>query len=273
MRTRTLLALLGLWLAAGAAVACQVDRSPAPATAEETIAAAARGQGRILDLSHALSEKNPRWPGDTRTFEAEVQARPEEAGYFTRSFWMLEHFGTHMDAPAHFPPGQSTVDRIAPDRLVGPAVVIDVESRAAADADYRLTAADILGWEERNGRMTAGAIVLARTGWEARWPDEQRYRNLDQAGVMHFPGFSVEAAKLLIERGVSGLGIDTLSVDYGASKNFEVHRLSHAAELYHLENLANLSRLPESGAVLVVAPIKLEGGSGGPVRVFAFLPQ
>ncbi len=268
----TLLAFVGLWLAA-TTVACQADRSPAPATPEDSIAPVTRGQGRILDLSYALSEKNPRWPGDTRTFEAQVHTRPEEAGYFTRSFWMLEHFGTHMDAPAHFPPGQSTVDGIPPERLVGPAVVVDVRSRAPAEPDYRLTAAGILAWEEDHGRVPAGAIVLARTGWEARWPDEQRYRNQDEAGVMHFPGFSVEAAKLLIERGASGLGIDSLSVDYGASKNFEVHRHSHAAELYHLENLANLGRLRANGAVLVVAPIKLEGGSGGPVRVFVFLPQ
>jgi len=270
VRTPGLLALLGLGLAAATSVACQADRPPA--TAGDAIAATARGQGRILDLSHTLSEKNPRWPGDTRGFEAQVHARPEEAGYFTRSIWMLEHFGTHLDAPAHFPPGQSTVDRIPPQRLVGPAVVLDVRQQAAADADYRVVPGDVRAWEERHGVVPAGAIVLARTGWEVRWPDEQRYRNLDGSGVMHFPGFSVEAAKLLIERGVSGLGIDTLSVDYGASKSFEVHRLSHAADLYHLENLANLSSLPESGAVLVVAPIKLEGGSGGPVRVFAFLP-
>jgi kynurenine formamidase len=263
------MAFLGLCLAA--ALVSQAGQSPA--TEEDTIAVTARGQGRILDLSHAISERNPRWPGDTRAFEAQVNARAEEAGYFTRSFWMLEHFGTHMDAPAHFPPGQTTIDRIPPERLVGPAVVIDIREQAIADPDYRLTAADILGWEEQNGPITAGAIVLARTGWEARWPDEPRYRNLDETGVMHFPGFSVEAAKLLIERGVSGLGIDTLSVDYGASKNFEVHRLSHGADLYHLENLANLNALPASGAVLVVAPIKLEGGSGGPARVFAFLPH
>ncbi|HKZ52941.1 MAG TPA: cyclase family protein [Candidatus Acidoferrales bacterium] len=269
MRTRTPLAFLGLWLA----VALVSQGSQSPTTVEDAIAAAARGQGRILDLSHAISEKNPRWPGDTRAFEAQVNARAEETGYFTRSFWMLEHFGTHMDAPAHFPPGRTTVDRIPPERLVGPAVVLDVRSQAAAEADYRVLPGDILAWEERHGRVPDGAIVLARTGWEARWPDEQRYRNLDDAGVMHFPGFSVEAAKVLVERGVSGLGIDTLSVDYGPSKNFEVHRLSHGADLYHLENLANLSGLPESGAVLVVAPIKLEGGSGGPVRVFAFLPQ
>ncbi|MGH9862845.1 MAG: cyclase family protein, partial [Candidatus Acidiferrales bacterium] len=223
-----------------------------------------RRPSRIVDLSYALSEKNPAWPGDTRTFEARINARPEEAGYFTRSFWMLEHFGTHLDAPAHFPPGRTTVDLISATRLFGPAAVIDLRAQAAENPDTLLSAEDVRGWEKRHGRIPAGAIVLARTGWAARWLDEKRYRNMDEAGVMHFPGFSVEAVKLLIERGVNGLGIDTLSVDTGASKNFEVHHLSHGADLYHLENLADLSALPESGAYLIVAPIKLEGGSGGP---------
>jgi kynurenine formamidase len=106
-----------------------------------------------------------------------------------------------------------------------------------------------------------------------RWPDQTRYRNMDASGVMHFPGFSVEAVKLLMERGAVGIGIDTLSVDYGASKDFEVHRLDLPAGLYNLENLANLDKLPEAGAFLIAAPIKLEGGSGGACRVFAVLPQ
>lgn len=227
---------------------------------------------RILDLSYPISDRIPAWPGDTRAFEARINARAEEAGYFSRSFWMLEHFGTHLDAPVHFPPGKTTVDRLLPERLFGPAVVVDVRARVAESADYRVTPEDIAAWEKRHGRVPAGAIVLARTGWAARWPDELRYRNQDEAGGMHFPGYSVEAVELLIQRGVSGLGIDTLSVDYGASKGFEVHRLSHGADLYHLENLADLSVLPERGAYLIVAPIKLEGGSGGPVRVFALLP-
>lgn len=231
-----------------------------------------RRPSRVLDLTYSISEKNPAWPGDSRTYEAKINARAEEAGYFSRSFWMLEHFSTHLDAPAHFPPGQATVDKIVVDRLFGPAVVIDIRQQAAADSDYRLQVEDVRAWEKRHERIPAGAIVLLRTGWASRWPDERRYRNQDTDGVMHFPGFGVEAIRLLLERGVSGLGIDTLSVDYGASKNFEVHRLSHGAGLYHLENLSDLSALPERGAYLIVAPIKLEGGSGGPVRVFALLP-
>ena len=116
-------------------------------------------------------------------------------------------------------------------------------------------------------------MVLLYTGWGSRWPDQARVRNMDAKGVMHFPGYSVEAAKLLIERGARALGIDTMSIDYGPSQNFEVHRIDLPAGLFNLENVASLDRLPESGAFLIVAPIKLEGGSGGAVRIFALLPQ
>lgn len=226
---------------------------------------------RVLDLSYSINEKLVPWPGDEKWFEAKVNASIEKNGYFTRSFWMLEHYGTHLDAPAHFPPGKATVDQIPAKQLFGPAVVIDVPAEGAKDVDYQLPAARVKEWEGQHGRIPAGAIVLLRTGWASRWPDAQKYRNQDAQGRMHFPGFSVEAAKLLIERKVSGLGCDTMSVDCGASADFAVHRLALGSGLYHLENLSDLGGLPEAGAFLVVAPIKLEGGSGGPVRVFALL--
>ncbi len=233
----------------------------------------ATGNTRVVDMTYAINDKLPAWPGDDKTFEAHVVATPEKDGYFARSFWTLEHYGTHMDAPAHFPPGKETLDKIAVTHFFGPAVVIDVRDEAAKDSDYRLAVARVEKWEAAHGRIPRGAIVLLRTGWASRWPDQTRYRNMDASGVMHFPGFSVEAAKLLMERGVSGLGIDTLSIDYGPSKDFEVHRTDLPAGLFHLENLANLDQLPEAGAFLIAAPIKLEGGSGGPVRVFALLPE
>jgi len=177
-----------------------------------------------------------------------------------------------MDAPAHFPPGKITVDEIPVTHFFGPAVVIDVQAEAAKDADYRLRVTRVEKWEALHGHIPAGSIVLLRTGWGARWPDQTSYRNMDANGAMHFPGYSVEAAKLLMERGVVGLGIDTLSIDYGESKNFEVHRVDLPGGLFNLENLANLDELPEAGAFLIAAPIKLEGGSGGPCRVFAILP-
>ncbi len=230
------------------------------------------GKTRVTDLSYAINDKLVPWPGDARWFEAKVNASVERNGYFTRSFWMLEHYGTHLDAPIHFPPGKMTVDEIPARKLFGPAVVLDVRTESTKDADYQMPPEKIAEWEERHGRIPEGAIVLLRTGWASRWPDAQRYRNQDAQGRMHFPGYSLEAAKLLIERKVSGLGCDTMSVDYGASGDFAVHHAALGASLYHLENLADLSELPEAGAFLVVAPIKLAGGSGGAVRVFALLP-
>ena len=229
------------------------------------------GKTRVLDLSYAINDKLVRWPGDEKVFDAKVNAPVEKNGYFTRSFWMLEHYGTHLDAPAHFPPGEATVDQIPVKQFFGPAVVLDVRAEGAKDADYLLPPSRVEEWEKRHGRIPEGAIVLLRTGWASRWPDAQKYRNQDAQGKMHFPGFSVEAAKLLIDRKVSGLGCDTLSIDYGASSDFAVHHLALGSGLYHLENLADLSALAETGAFLVVAPIKLEGGSGGPVRVFALI--
>jgi kynurenine formamidase len=230
------------------------------------------GKTRVIDLSYAINDKLVPWPGDAKWFEAKVNATVEKNGYFTRSFWMLEHYGTHLDAPVHFPPGKMTVDKIPARRLFGPAAVLDVRAESVKDADYRVTAARVEEWEKRHGRIPEGAIVLLRTGWASRWPDAQRYRNQDAQARMHFPGYSVEAANLLVERKVSGLGCDTLSIDYGASEDFAVHRAVLGAGLYQLENLADLTEVPEAGAFLVVAPIKLEGGSGGAVRVFALLP-
>jgi kynurenine formamidase len=230
------------------------------------------GKTRVLDLAHAINDRLVPWPGDQRTFEAEVNASFEKHGYYTRSFWMLEHYGTHLDAPVHFVRGAATLDQLPPQQFFGPCVVLDVREQAEADADFAAPVTVVDTWEKRHGEIPAGAIVLLRTGWASRWPDAQRYRNQDAAGRMHFPGFSVRAVERCIERKASGIGCDTMSVDLGVSQDFPVHVLTGRAGLYHLENLSDLGELPEKGAWLVVAPIKLEGGSGGPVRVFALLP-
>src|SRR5229473_184458 len=231
------------------------------------------GQTRVIDLSYAISDKMVAWPGDAKAFDAKTNATVEKEGYFTRSFWMLEHYGTHMDAPAHFPPGKITLDKIAVEKFFGPAVVIDVRSEAERDPDYQLTVKRVEEWEAKHGKIAAGSIVVLRTEWASRWPDVTRYRNQDANGKMHFPGYSVEAAKLLLERKISGLGCDTLSIDPGNSPDFPVHHLVLGAGVYQLENLADLKDLPESGAFLLAAPIKLEGGSGGAVRVFALVAE
>ncbi len=259
-------------VAAFAAVAPAVAQKETMAPTGDWLHGITTGKNVIVDMTYPVNEKFPAWPGDDHVFEAKANATMEKDGYFTRSFWMLEHYGTHMDAPAHFPPGKITLDEIPDTHFFGPAVVIDVREEAAKDPDYRLTVVRVKKWEAEHGQIPKGAIAVLRTGWGSRVPDVARYRNMDANKVMHFPGYSVESAKLLIERGVVGLGIDTLSVDYGASKDFEVHRVDLPAGLYNLENLANTESLPEWGAYLVAAPIKLAGGSGGPVRVFAVLP-
>ena len=233
----------------------------------------ASGKTRVIDLSYAINDKLVAWPGDPKVFEAKVNGTIEKDGYFTRSFWMLEHYGTHLDAPAHFPPGKTTVEKIAPEKFFGPAVVLDVRAEAEKNADYQLSPAVIEAWEKKNGPSPPRAIVILRTGWASRWPDVQRYRNTDAKGEMHFPGFSADAAKILLDRKISGLGCDTLSIDPGNSRDFPVHHLVLGAEVYQLENLRDLGALPEAGAFLVVAPIKLEGGSGGAVRVFALVSR
>jgi len=240
-------------------------------THEPALGEIASGKTRVIDLSYAIGDKMVPWPGDAKAFEAKTNATVEKEGYFTRSFWMLEHYGTHLDAPAHFPPGTTTVDKIAPEKFFGMAVVLDVAKQAERDPDYQLSAKDVFAWEQKHGSIPAASIVILRTGWAARWPDVARYRNQDANGKMHFPGYSVEAAQLLLERKASGLGCDTLSIDPGNSPDFPVHRLVLGAGVYQLENLADASGLPEAGAFLIAAPIKLEGGSGGAVRVFALL--
>lgn len=241
-------------------------------TAVNWIEGASVGRNAVVDMTYPVNEKFPAWPGDDHVFEAKTGATVAKDGYFMRSFWMLEHYGTHMDAPAHFPPGKITLDEIPDKHFFGPAVVIDVREEVAKDPDYRLTEVRVKKWEADHGQIPKGAIAVLQTGWGARVSDADRYRNMDANKVMHFPGYSVESARLLIERGVVGLGIDTLSIDFGGSKEFEVHHVDLPAGLYNLENLANTDALPESGAYLIAAPIKLAGGSGGPVRVFGVLP-
>ncbi|MBO0911414.1 MAG: cyclase family protein [Acidobacteria bacterium] len=228
----------------------------------------------VIDLTHALSETNPAYDKSTEPlFRAKTVATVEKERYFAREICLPEHFGTHLDAPAHFAQGQWTVDQIPPERFVVPLVVIDVHDRAQRNADYQLSPEDISAWEKLHAEVPPGSVVVANTGWGSRWSSRNDYRNADRKGVMHFPGYSLAAARLLVEeRKVYGLGIDTLSIDYGPSPDFPVHQYTLAHRLYHLENVANLDRVPAHGATVVVAPIKLEGGSGGPVRIFALVP-
>ena len=227
---------------------------------------------RIVDLSHVLSPKMPIWPGDPR-MEIKNIAKVDSDGYYLNVFTVGEHSGTHVGAGAHFNAGEPTIDQLTPADLVRPAVVINVVEKVKANADYQLSKEDVLAWESEHGQIPSGSVVLLYTGWAERWGDEKAYQNMDENGVMHFPGFGAEAtAFLLDERGVAGLGIDTLGVDPGIDETFATNTMLLKGHRFHLENLANLDKLPPTGATLVVAPLSIEAGSGSPARIFAFVP-
>jgi kynurenine formamidase len=235
--------------------------------------AAPTGVSSVVDLTHAISGQVPTYePDEAASYKVKTVATIDKQGYFAREICLPEHFGTHIDAPAHFAPGLWTVDQIPAERLFASLAVLDVSPKASRDADYQVSVDDIIDWEKAHGQIPQGAVVIARTGWESRWNSVKEYRNADAKGVMHFPGFSLEAARFLVQgRNTIGLGIDTLSIDYGPSQDFPVHKYTLAHSLYHLENVASLDKVPPAGATVVVAPAKLEGGSGGPVRILALL--
>lgn len=251
------------------------DPKPSRSVAAITLEQLASGNVQLIDLTHALDEKSPFWPGDDyQPFQLKTIATLEKNGVSSKSFAMPEHFGTHIDAPCHFEKGQVTVDKIADEDLFAEGVVVDMTSAAEADPDYRLTPADLLAWEQEHGPIPQRGIVLLKTGWNRFWASNARYRNQDAMGKMHFPGYSAEAARWLIkERNIRGIGIDTLSIDHGPSKDFIVHHIINGAGRYGLENVAGIEKLPPRNFFLIVAPIKIATGTGGPTRLFAVMPK
>lgn len=234
-------------------------------------------ESKLVDLTYALDENTVYWPTG-KPFEW----RKEEWGMTAEGYWYAaanfsasEHLGTHLDSPIHFGKDQLTADQIPLSKLVGKAVVLDVTSACNRDADYRLTSSDIHAWEDRHGHIPGGAIVFVRTGWSKFWPDRKRYLGSDKDGDtanLHFPGISADAASILVERKIHGVGIDTASIDHGPSTDFPVHRILNGAGIYALENVANLEQLPPTGASVFALPMKIKGGSGAPVRILAILP-
>ena len=223
---------------------------------------------QVVDLTHALHEDMPFWPG-TAPFVIERLADYDK-GYRMHRFFLWENIGTHIDAPAHFIEGGASVNELGLDDLVLPVSVIGVQDKAALEPDYQLSVADVLSWEERNGRIMPGGLVVMNTGWHKKFHDPQAYVNQDEAGVLHFPGFSVAAAQLLVERNVGGIGIDTLSLDPGNDLRFPVHRLMLGAGKFQVENMNNLDDLPARGAVAVIGVLPVKDGSQAQARIFAF---
>jgi kynurenine formamidase len=237
--------------------------------------------GAIVDLSHDYSEQTLFWPtAETFTLE-KVSDGMTPGGYYyaANNFATAEHGGTHIDAPIHFAKGHRTVDQIPLDQLVGDAIVIDVTAACASQPDYRVTTDDFLAWERTNGQIPDGAIVLLRTGFARYWPDAAKYLGTAERGEaavakLHFPGLHHDAAKWLTEsRRIKAIGLDTASIDYGQSTLFESHRILYEHDIPAFENLDTLDRLPAKGATIVALPMKIKGGSGGPLRVMAVIPS
>lgn len=224
----------------------------------------------VIDLTQPYGPSTIVWPGSHPPEFTTVENHADH-GCFTRSVHLYEHTGTHLDAPAHFVDGAQTVDQIPADRLVCPLAVIDIAGEAAKDPDYALGVADIMRSENKHGAIAAGSAVLVHTGWGQRYRDKDRYITVDGEGRLRFPGVGREAALWLIQqRGITGIGIDTVGIDPGADKDFTVHR--HATlpnGVWHLEGLVNLDRLPARGGTIFVGVLPFVGGSGAPARVIA----
>ena len=233
-----------------------------------------------VDLTYAFDSTTIYWP-TAKPFRLEVVSAQRTSGgyyYAANNFAAAEHGGTHLDAPVHFAEGRHTTDQIPLTQLTGPAVVVDVSRPVAADRDYRVAPADFEAWERTHTRVREGAIVLVRTGWGSRWPDRDRYLGTIKTGAaavpeLHFPGLHPDAARWLVARKVHAVGIDTPSIDYGQSATFDTHQILFAADIPAFENVAHLSAVPATGAFVIALPMMIRGGSGGPLRLVAVLPE
>ncbi len=237
--------------------------------------------GRWVDLTYEFSEQTIYWP-TAETFRLDtVFAGVTDQGYYysAYTFCAAEHGGTHIDAPVHFGQGKRSVDEIPLEQLMGPAVVIDVSEKALANRDYLVDVDDFQQWEQQNGPIPDGAIVFLRTGYGRFWPDRKKYMGTDERGPqavskLHFPGLAPRAARWLVEhRKIDAIGLDTPSIDYGQSTTFQSHQILNGHNIPALENVAHLDRLPPTGAWVIALPMKIRGGSGGPVRIVARLPE
>ena len=274
MRTRHLAVPLLTVIGCGGAPAAQ-PAAPAPAAA----GAFPTAGGKLVDLTHTFDEKTIYWPTSPSAFELKQLSFGKTPGgwfYAANSVCTPEHGGTHLDSPIHFAEGKSTADQIPLSRLIAPAVVIDISEVAAASPDALLEPAHIEAFEKQHGAIAAGTIVLIRTGWSSRWPDRKAYMGDDKpgdAGNLHFPGISEAAARLLVERSIAAVGIDTASIDHGPSKNFIAHQVLNGADIPAFENVAALDQVPARGAVIIALPMKIGSGSGGPLRIVAWVPD
>lgn len=230
-------------------------------------------RGQIVDLTHILTPEFPMWPGDPQFSMTEFSPLGGDT-FYANTLALHEHSGTHIDAPAHAAAGGVTVEAIPAATLIAPLAIIDISARAAADPDALLSIADILDWERLYGELPLGSLLALRADWSTRAGDAAAYLNLDPAGVMRTPGFDPTAVRFLVERrDVVGIGTDTMSIDAGRSEEFGAHVAALGSGLYAVESLTNLAAVPAAGAIVIVGAPTHRGGSGGPARVLAVVPQ
>ncbi|MBW2361530.1 MAG: cyclase family protein [Deltaproteobacteria bacterium] len=236
---------------------------------------------RIVDLSHPFDAETIYWPTEEGFVLEPGFEGVTEGGYYyaANAFRSAEHGGTHIDAPRHFAEGQVTVDEIPLEKLVGEGIVVDVSIQCERARDYLVRVDDFLAWEALHGAIEPGSIVLLHTGFGARWPDRERYMGTAERGAagvegLHFPGLHPEAASWLVEeRVIAAVGLDTPSIDHGPSKGFESHRVLFARDVPAFENVAHLDALPPRGFSVIALPMKIRGGSGGPLRIIGLVPR
>ena len=239
-----------------------------PEMAETTQAGGFR---EVVDLTHSLPTPVSQ-SSQKAVFGLRTVAMTENGRSSGAEIPSSEQFATRIDAPGRLVRGMWTVDQIPAGRLIAPMVVLDASAGTRSNPDYEISVEDIARWEQANGQIPLGAVVMARTGWDSRWNSARSYRNADAKGVMHFPGYSEDAARFLTEgRNALGLGIDTPGLHHSSSNNQAVNQYTSAHGLYVLTNVANLDRMPASGAIAMVAPMKVTGGSAAPVRILALV--
>jgi kynurenine formamidase len=240
-----------------------------PAAAQQPVRMP-KGFRTVVDLTHTFSPRLPVYPA-YKPIQVRQRFSIASDGFAANEVTFDEHTGTHVDAPSHFVAGATTGDRIPPAQLIAPLAVIGIASRAAKDSDALVTVDDLLAWEKRHGRLPSGALVAMDSGWDARAGSTDRFLNQDAKGAMHTPGISEQAARFLVEqRDISGVGVDTLSLDPGTAQKFVAHLAILGAGKYGVELLANLGRVPPSGATVFIGAMKHEG-TGGPARVLALV--
>ncbi len=233
-------------------------------------AAMAAGHGSVADMTHTYDGDFPTYFG-APGFSAEQNFNFAEHGFNLKTLTINEHTGTHIDAPLHFSADGNSVDEIPVSSLVAPLCVIDIRARAAENADAEVTPDDIKAWIASNGDIPDNACVAMNSGWDAH-VNSDKFRGADADGGMHFPGFHIEATKMLMEdTGAMSMAVDTLSLDFGKSADFATHYAWLPSGRFGIENLANLGNVPASGATLVIGAPKHRGGTGGPARIFAMV--